>query len=155
MKSNKSKNRGVTLQFVNNQFEEKQEMSGLIHHMELYVSNLERSRKFWGWLLGKLGYNVYQQWEQGISWKKGSTYIVLVQTKEKYLHIPYHRCGTGLNHIAFHVSSRTEIDDLVAEMKNSEIKILYGVKYPPIADSDYYAVYFEDPDRIKVELVAP
>jgi catechol 2,3-dioxygenase-like lactoylglutathione lyase family enzyme len=126
-------------------------MSGLLHHIEFYVSDLKKTREFWGWFLEKLGYELYQEWEQGISWKKGSTYLVFVQTKEKYLHLPYHRCGTGLNHLAFYAYSRQQVDEITEKMKTKGATILYSDKYP--SDS-YYAVFFEDPDRIKVELVA-
>lgn len=40
---------------------------GLLHHVELYVSNLEESIEFWGWLLEELGYVVFQKWESGRS----------------------------------------------------------------------------------------
>ena len=74
-------------------------MAGLIHHIELYLSNLERSIKFWDWFLGELGYEVYQDWDEGQSWILGDTYIVLVQTEERFLDVPYHRSRTGLNHV--------------------------------------------------------
>ncbi|GAA0595336.1 hypothetical protein GCM10009001_09310 [Virgibacillus siamensis] len=32
---------------------------------------------------------------------------------------------------------------------------MYSDKHPFAGGEDHYAVYFEDPDRIKVELVAP
>ena len=40
-------------------------------------------------------------------------------------------------------------------MKYQDLKILYEDKHPYAGGEDYYAVFFEDPDRIKVELVAP
>lgn len=57
----------------------------MIHHIELYVSHIEKSKRFWGWFLGELGYEVYQQWERGISWKAGGAYLVLVQAEERFL----------------------------------------------------------------------
>ncbi len=91
---------------------------GLIHHIELYVSDLNRSMDFWGWLLEELGYEVFQSWEKGKSWKLDETYIVFVQAEEKYLDIPYHRCRVGLNHLAFHASSRQHVDDMTQALKN-------------------------------------
>ncbi len=61
---------------------------GLLHHIEIYVSNLENTIKFWGWFLGELGYEIYQKWENGQSWKLEETYIVFVQADEKYLDMP-------------------------------------------------------------------
>ena len=128
---------------------------GLLHHVELYVSDLKRTIEFWGWFLEELGYSPFQEWESGRSWKLDDTYLVFVQTEERYLDIPYNRCRVGLNHLAFHAESRQQVDDLTEQLKAKEISILYIDKHPFAGGEDYYAVYFEDPDRIKVELVAP
>ncbi|MFS0864634.1 VOC family protein [Fredinandcohnia sp. 179-A 10B2 NHS] len=127
----------------------------MLHHVEIYVSNLEESKKFWGWLLGELGYVEYQNWDSGISWKQGDTYLVFVQAEERFLDIPYHRCRVGLNHLAFHATSRKQVDEITQQLQKKGITILYADKTPYAGGPDYYAVYFEDPDRIKVELVAP
>ncbi len=129
--------------------------SGLLHHVELYASDFEASASFWGWLLGELGYSVYQDWEGGRSWKRGPTYIVLVQADEEHLDEPYHRRRPGLNHLAFHADSRQQVDDLTDELRERDVQILYEDDHPYAGGDDHYAVYFEDPERIKVELVAP
>ncbi|WP_347860838.1 VOC family protein [Salimicrobium sp. PL1-032A] len=128
---------------------------GLLHHVELYVSDLEKSKDFWGWFLIELGYDLFQQWESGVSWKLGDTYLVFVQTENKYLDVPYHRCRTGLNHLAFHASSRVRVGELKKMLEKRDVPILYEKDYPYAGGNDHYAVYFEDPDRIKVEVVAP
>lgn len=128
---------------------------GLIHHIELYVSDLKKSINLWGWFLEDLGYESFQTWEHGQSWKIGETYIVFVQTDEKYMDISYHRCRVGLNHLAFHAQSRNQVDDMARKLKEKNVKILYTDKHPFAGGEDHYALYFEDPDRIKVELVAP
>ncbi|WP_261134171.1 VOC family protein [Bacillus sp. Marseille-Q3570] len=128
---------------------------GLIHHIELYVSDLEKTIEFWGWLLPELGYFEYQKWEKGRSWKLKDSYIVFVQAEKKFLDVPYHRCRVGLNHLAFHAESMDQVDRLTDELKKRGVKVLYPDRHPYAGGSDHYAVYFEDPDRIKVELVAP
>jgi len=130
-------------------------MNGIIHHIEIYVSDLERTILFWEWLLTKkFTYEIYQQWDSGISFKLGETYIVFVQTEKKYLSNPYNRRNTGLNHLAFHCSSKEFVDTLTKELKEKNINILYADKHPYAGGENYYAVFFEDPDRIKVEVVA-
>ena len=59
-------------------------MTGAIHHIEIYVSDLQRSIDFWSWLLSELGYEEYQKWDEGVSYKLGETYLVFVQTEERY-----------------------------------------------------------------------
>jgi len=129
-------------------------MKGTLHHVEIYVKDLKVSRKFWGWILGKMGYSEYQNWEQGISYILDDTYIVFVQAEEKFLDILYHRCRPGLNHLAFHGGTREFVDDITKELKAKRVKILYEDRHPYAGGKDYYAVYFEDPDRMKVETTA-
>ncbi|MBH5319731.1 VOC family protein [Paenibacillus sp. GSMTC-2017] len=127
---------------------------GMIHHIEIYVSDLKKTLHFWEWLLEELGYCKYQQWECGESWKLAETYIVFVQTEERFLDVTYHRCRVGLNHLAFHAGSRQQLDDLTIKLVDKGIQLLYTDRHPFAGGTDHYAVYFEDPDRIKVELVA-
>lgn len=103
---------------------------GLIHHIELYVSDLKTSINFWGWLLEELGYESYQSWEGGQSWKIGETYIVFVQAEERFMDIPYHRCRVGLNHLAFHASSRQQEDEMTRKLTSKGVNILYTDKHP-------------------------
>ncbi len=130
--------------------------TGKLHHVEIYVSDLEKSTQFWSWLLCEhLGYHEFQKWDGGLSYKLGDTYIVFVQTEERFLETPYHRCHVGLNHLAFHGKSREHIDELTQELEKRDVTILYKDKHPHAGGSDSYMVFFEDPDRIKVEVVAP
>ncbi|SEO83614.1 Catechol 2,3-dioxygenase [Amphibacillus marinus] len=128
---------------------------GSIHHLEVYVSNLQASKQFWEWLLTELNYTAYQSWDKGFSFKLGETYLVFVQIQEKYNDLLYHRCGVGLNHIAFHAHSRQHVDQLTKKLRQKNIEILYPDKHPFAGGQQHYALYFEDPDRIKVEIVAP
>lgn len=129
-------------------------MRGL-HHMEIYVSDLKRSTAFWGWFLSELGYTPFQEWKEGRSWRLGDAYLVFVQARDRYLDVPYHRCRVGLNHLAFHAESRAQVDRLTDEVRARGLTVLYGDRHPYAGGNDHYALYFEDPDRIKVELVAP
>lgn len=128
---------------------------GLLHHIEIYVSDLKKSTDFWGWFLEELGYSSFQKWDSGQSWKIENTYIVFVQAEERYLEVTYHRCRVGLNHLAFHASSREHVDDMTNKLNAKGINLLYTNQHPFAGGDNHYAVYFEDPDRIKVELVAP
>lgn len=129
--------------------------TGSIHHLEINVSNLENTVAFWSWFLKELGYEDFQTWEQGKSWRLADTYIVFVQTPEKYLHSHYHRSCVGLNHLAFHAESKEHVEHMTIQLQQRGINILYKDKHPFAGGKDHYAVFFEDPDRIKVELVAP
>ncbi len=130
-------------------------LKGQLHHIEIYVSNLEKSAEFWGWFLEELGYTKFQEWKEGVSWKLGNTYIVFVQTQEKYMDVAYHRCRTGLNHLAFYSESKKQVDTITKKVRKRGMRVLYEDMHPYAGGEQHYALYFEDPDRIKVELVAP
>ncbi|MGM0845198.1 MAG: VOC family protein [Bacillota bacterium] len=127
----------------------------MLHHIEIYVSNLNKTVEFWDWLLKELGYQTFQEWESGRSWIMNDTYIVFVQAEERFLDVSYHRCRVGLNHLAFHARSRNHVDQLTQKLGEKDVNILYRDKHPFAGGKGYYAVYFEDSDRIKVEIVAP
>jgi catechol 2,3-dioxygenase-like lactoylglutathione lyase family enzyme len=127
----------------------------MLHHVEMNVSNLQESRDFYDFLLPELGYTLYQEWEKGFSYKCDATYLVFVQTEEKHAETSYHRGRTGLNHLAFHGESRTQVDALTELVISRGTKILYKDRHPYAGGKQTYAVFFEDPDRIKLEIVAP
>ena len=125
-----------------------------LHHLEIYVSNLKISHAFWSWFLNELGYEPYQSWNEGFSYKLDDFYLVFVQTEIEYLDKGYHRKRIGLNHLAFHAQSRSEVDRMAQLIQMKGMTLLYPERHPDKNDSDYYALFFEDPDRIKVELVS-
>jgi hypothetical protein len=73
------------------------------------VSDIGAVRPRWQWLLGSLGYEQYQSWDDGVSYRLGATYIVLEQSSA-LVAAPHERCRPGLNHLAFHAGSRTRVD---------------------------------------------
>ncbi len=109
--------------------------------------DLKSTTQFWGWLLEELGYEQYQEWNQGKSWKCNDTYIVFVQANKKYLDMPYHRKRVGLNHLAFHVGPE-QLEKLKSILRQHEMPLLYKDK-----EIVQNRIFFEDPNRIKVELV--
>lgn len=123
-----------------------------MHHIEIYVSDLNKSRLFYSWLLSNLGFELFQEWDLGFSYQKDGFYIVFVQAKEKYIKNGYNRCNIGLNHLAFRCSSKEEVDQIREQLIERKVDLLYDDKYPFAGGKEHYAVYFEDPDRIKIEI---
>jgi len=86
--------------------------TGLLHHLELWVPDLRAARPRWQWLLGALGYEQFQSWDNGVSYRLGPTYIVLEQSPA-LIEGSHERRRAGLNHLAFHAGSRPDPDQLV------------------------------------------
>jgi len=128
------------------------ERAGQLHHVELYASDLDASVDFWDWLLGELGYEPKEEWDGGRSWVNGPTYVVLVQAAD--IDRPFDRRSPGLNHLAFHAASREQVDELTAGVRErGDATVLYEDRHP--FAGGYYALYCEDPEGVKVEVVGP
>jgi catechol 2,3-dioxygenase-like lactoylglutathione lyase family enzyme len=127
-----------------------------INHVDLAVSDVERSLAFYRALLEPLG------WTEELRFPtyRGTEEVV-------YLHEPATRSGLGLRqadlgqyryyevgieHIAFEVDERDELDAAYSRCLAREAK----VHFPPEEDRDipgYYAFFVFDPDGIRVEVM--
>jgi catechol 2,3-dioxygenase-like lactoylglutathione lyase family enzyme len=127
---------------------------GNIRHVEINVSNFEKSKAFYRDFLEWLGYKQIVGGKDFAGWGNGETEI-FVTYLGRYKESGFHRQRVGLNHISFQATSREDVDRFHSEfLVPRSIKVLYGgPKEYPEYRKDYYAVYFEDPDRIKLELV--
>lgn len=126
-----------------------------IHHVEINVSDLRESSRFYEGFLRWLGYARVLDEKDIVGWRKGTTRIFAVQCGKKYIHNGFHRKRVGLNHVAFYAPTRQTVDRFYKSyLLAKEIPVLYGgIKEWPDYERGYYAVYWEDPDRIKLELV--
>lgn len=128
----------------------------MLHHVELYVSNLERSIAFWTPFMAMLGYEA-DRWSEGMNYMRGEDepYFCLLQADPEHVRAGYHRKRVGLNHLAFRGSSRAQVDEVARWVKANGYTLLYEDRHPYAGGPDYYAVFCEDPDRFKLEVVAP
>jgi catechol 2,3-dioxygenase-like lactoylglutathione lyase family enzyme len=127
----------------------------MLHHVELWVPDLPRASREWGWLLGALGYEVHQDWERGRSWRLGPTYLVVEQSPAMRDAADGHdRLRPGLNHLAFHAGSPSALDALVAQAPAHGWTPLFAERYPHAGGPEHYAAYLENSDGFEAELVA-
>ncbi|MFC4499972.1 MULTISPECIES: VOC family protein [Streptomyces] len=125
----------------------------MLHHVELWVPDLARAVEEWGWLLGRLGHEPYQEWEHGRSWRLGPTYLV-VERSPALRGESHDRLRPGLNHLAFHAGSPAALDALVAEAPAHGWTPLFAERYPHAGGPQHYAAYLENTDGFEAELVA-
>jgi glyoxylase I family protein len=130
-----------------------------IHHLDLVVSDLERSLTFYRGLLRPLGY-VQEgpiRGERGevvvyLNRNAGDSAIGLREAQSDAHDVPYDRYGVGVHHVAFTAPSRAIVDERAAWLREQGVAIESGPQdydYSP----GYYAVFFADPDGIKLEIV--
>ncbi|MEG8276696.1 VOC family protein [Streptomyces sp. AHA2] len=125
----------------------------MLHHVELWVPDLPRATRSWGWLLGRLGWSPYRSWENGRSWRLGGTYLVLEQSPAMSAGT-HDRLRPGLNHLAFHAGPAARVDALAAEAPHHGWTPLFPDRYPHAGGPGHYAAYLVDADGFEAELVA-
>ncbi|HEX6681619.1 MAG TPA: VOC family protein [Candidatus Limnocylindrales bacterium] len=127
--------------------------TGMLHHIELWVPDLDRAVAEWGWLLESLGYKLFQDWSAGRSWRLGETYLV-VERSPALSADAHDRLRPGLNHLAFHVADAAAVDTLAAEAAGHGWRLMFADRHPHAGGPQHYAAYLENSDGFEVELVA-
>ena len=126
---------------------------GALHHLELWVADLEPALGSWGWLLGRLGYVEDRRWATGVSLRLADTYVV-IESGPDVAAGRHDRALPGLNHVAFHAGSRAEVEELATGAPAHGWRLLFADRHPHAGGPDHYAAYLEDRDGFEVELVA-
>src|SRR2546421_4138702 len=98
---------------------------GNIRHVEINVSNFEKSKAFYQDFLEWLGYKQILDEKDFAGRDNGETQI-FVTYLERYKELGSHRRPAGLNHIAFQAKSNADVDSLHSEfLVPRSIKVLY------------------------------
>jgi catechol 2,3-dioxygenase-like lactoylglutathione lyase family enzyme len=119
-----------------------------IDHLVLSVGDLERSKKFYGKLLGFLGFKPKYDYADMVGWSNGKTLFWIAAADAQGRKRKYRRGDIGFHHYAFELSSRKDVDELGAFLEKNGMTV---IDPPGEYYSDYYAVYFADPDGMKLE----
>jgi catechol 2,3-dioxygenase-like lactoylglutathione lyase family enzyme len=128
-------------------------MKAKIGHVGINLSNMDNLR-FWKELLQYLEFSIAGEGEHFDAASENS-YLCISVTEQKYRNDGFHRKRTGLNHIALRVETADQVNVFVSEfLELKGITPLYGGAKPyPEYVPGYYAVFFEDLNRIKIEVV--
>lgn len=125
-----------------------------VHHVDLVVSSIERSLPFYRDLLGPLGWHRVSE----VEGERGETIWYLigpgtsVGLREAQTPGEYDRYRVGVHHVAFEAVSRAAVDERADWLREHDVEIESGPEeygYQP----GYYAVFFYDPDGIKLEIL--
>ena len=123
-----------------------------LSHVEIFVSDYAKSIRFYDKILIPIGWRRLVCRTTHTAFTDNVMKLIMCPTEEKYREQGFHRKRVGLNHLAFYADSKEQVDDLYREvLLPSKVACLY--EKAPHGEDDYYAVFFEDPDRIKIEVV--
>jgi glyoxylase I family protein len=127
-----------------------------VHHVDLVVSSIERSLPFYRDLLGPLGWHGLSEVEgeraETIWYLWGPGCSVGLRAAQSETPGGVDRYRLGLHHVAFEAYSRSLVEDranwlreIGAELESEPQEYTYT--------PGYYAVFFYDPDGLKLEIV--
>jgi catechol 2,3-dioxygenase-like lactoylglutathione lyase family enzyme len=119
-----------------------------IDHLVIRVSDYEASKAFYGKLFGFLGFEISDEYEDAIGWTNGKTRFWIGPSDAEGKKRKYRIGDVGFPHYAFELLSRKDVDALQEFLKEIGATIVdpAGEYY-----DDYYAVFFVDPDGLKLE----
>jgi glyoxylase I family protein len=127
-----------------------------VHHVDLVVSSIARSLPFYRDLLAPLGWHRVHEVEgergETISYVLGPGSSIGLREAQTPSDEPYDRYRVGLHHVAVEAPSRAAVNERADWVRSQGAEIESGPEeywYLP----GYYAVFFYDPDGIKLEIV--
>jgi glyoxylase I family protein len=131
---------------------------GLIHHLDLTVGDPAASRPFYTAVLGFMGYRVSNEDARGCDFdlvlpNGGFSSIGIKKAEGANATREHDRYSPGLHHVAWRAESRADVDALYAVLKQIGATVLDAPAAYPQYAPDYHAVFFADPDGLKLEFV--
>jgi glyoxylase I family protein len=125
---------------------------GWFHHVDVTVTDLARSTAYYTAILPLLGFHrVADSFGSPVWWGNGCELALMPARPESRQ--DHDRYAPGLHHLAFGAPSRAAVDELHERLGSLEVLVLDPpAEYPEYAPG-YYAVFFADPDGIKLEYV--
>jgi len=120
-----------------------------IDHLVLSVGDFARSKEFYGKLLKFLGFKLKYEYDDMAGWSNGKTLLWIAAADAEGRKRKYRKGDIGFHHYAFELSSRQGVDELGAFLEANAMTVVD----PPgeYYGRNYYAVYFTDPDGMKLE----
>ncbi len=122
-----------------------------IDHLAIRVSDFETSRRFYDRLLHFLGFVLEWEFDRTVGWNNGVTMIWITEADAAGRKHPHHTGDIGYHHYAFELGAREEVDELGAFLEREGVTIVDPPAAYPSYGEGYYAVFFLDPDGLKLE----
>jgi catechol 2,3-dioxygenase-like lactoylglutathione lyase family enzyme len=119
-----------------------------VDHIVIRVGDFKKSNAFYAKLFGFLGFKPMEHYEDAAGWSNGKTRFWIGEADAEGKKHRYRIGDIGFHHYAFELGSRAEVDALGAFVKELGAKV---VDPPGEYYDDYYAVFFLDPDGLKLE----
>ena len=127
--------------------------AGRLHHIDLTVSDLPRSLAYYVRVLPLMGFERIADCDEGPLWAGQSMELGLQAARHATRGARHDRHAPGLHHLAFGAPSRADVDRVHGELVTLGVEILDAPAFYEHYAPGYYAVFFADPDGMKLEYV--
>jgi glyoxylase I family protein len=127
---------------------------GSLNHISITVNDLEKSRAFYEKLLSALGYRLLFSEGQSFGFKGADGLkLFFAQARKDRQGEAFDRYRVGLHHLAFNAPDRAFVDSVHQKLVSWGVTVLDAPAEYPQYEAGYYAVFFLDPDGMKLEVV--
>ncbi len=137
-------------------------MKPTVDHIQITVKDLNRSERFYDRLMPILGFDLALK-SKGrveahdfdvVEYVHSSITIGINSPRQSFKNEQVHRRKPGaLHHLAFRAQSIQEVDELYSLIRNIGAQIVAPPQFYPEHGARYYALFFKDPDGIKLEIM--
>ena len=125
----------------------------MLHHLTLWVPDIERASASWVWLLEQLGYEIVERpRDHVLLFRDGNGFsLVLEESSDMVPGMLHSRLRPGLNHLALTVTSHEKLAEIVDAAEEHGWSALPMDGHPLAGGAE--VAYLEDRDGFEVELV--
>jgi catechol 2,3-dioxygenase-like lactoylglutathione lyase family enzyme len=128
-------------------------MPGWLHHIDITVSDMAASTRFYERVMPIMDFRRIPDTPTGEPlWAGDRMELCLMRAQPASLR-PHDRYAPGLHHLAFGAPTRADVDRVHRELVALGVHILDPPAQYDEYGPGYYAVFFADPDGIKLEYV--
>lgn len=138
-------------------------MEPIVDHVQITVRDLDAAALFYDRLMPLLGFDPKRRGSAAVpahdfrvvEWSHPRLCFAITSPRAAFARDAVHRRRPGaLHHLAFKAESREEVDRLHGEIAAIGATIVSPPReYPEYSPAGYYALFFEDPEGIKYEIV--
>jgi glyoxylase I family protein len=128
---------------------------GFLHHIDLTVSDVAAARPLYDLFLRHAGFSPKGHGEDWAGWGLGGRYpcVTILKASGPGASRRHYRYSAGLHHLALAAPDRVSVDALHGKLLALGAVILDAPAAYEAYGASYYAVFFSDPDGLKLEYV--
>lgn len=124
-------------------------------HLVLTVKDLEKAKKWYAGVFQPLSFKIAYEDEEKMYFEVGNfpLYLAVFQGHDEFDHDTFNRYRIGFHHLGISVASKETVDEFYNHLIRQNVTITEPPQhYPEYGDELYYAVFFNDPDGLRLEV---